>query len=210
MNFLTLVNEVLSELDVPAVTTLTGSTGMPKRTMSWVNRTIFDIYNRSNDWGFRESSGTFSTVAGTGTYSLPSTVDLDSLKTLFRQSDQVPLQYVDYENWDGLGGLSGLPGYYSVFQNLILLSPVPSQVTVIGFRYQLNPVNLANDSDLPVIPAKWHHVIVDGAAYRAKLFLGDDDFREQLARYEQGIKRMIHHNRDYLNRENGIRPESLE
>ncbi|MBY0451220.1 MAG: hypothetical protein K2X01_11410 [Cyanobacteria bacterium] len=207
MNFLEIVNEVLNELDTPTVSTLSGATGLTKRVMNWVNRTISDIFNRSNDWAFREATGSLTTVAGVDTYSLASTVDVDSFKTLVLRDTKIPLTYLDYEDWDQRNSTSGIPGCYTIFQNQIILSPKPDKAYTLDYRHQVKPVKLVNDTDTPIIPDKWHHVILDGSTYRAKLFLNDEDFRDQQALYEQGIKLMLSHNRDFLGRESGMKME---
>lgn len=207
MNYLELVNEVLSELDTPTIATLTGATGMTKRVMRWVNRIIFDIFNRSNDWSFREADSFLNTVAGVDTYSLPfEWTDMDSLKSVTLQSTNTPLHYIDYEDLDR--SRSGMPVCYSVFKEQLILSPIPNSVVTLRYVFQLKPKNLVLDTDLPYIPEKWHYVIVDGAVYRAKLFLNDEDFRDQQALYEQGIKLMQAHNRDHLGRETGMQMEA--
>jgi hypothetical protein len=38
--------------------------------------------------------------------------------------------------------------------------------------------------------------------------LNDEDFRDQQAQYEQGIKLMLAHNRDYFGRETGMQMEA--
>jgi hypothetical protein len=207
MNYLELVNETLSELDTPTIATLTGATGLPRRVMRWVNRIIFDIFNRSNDWSFREGDGFLNTVAGVDTYDLPfEWVDPDSLKSVILQATNIPLHFMDYEDLDR--SRSGMPLCYSVFKNQLILSPKPNGVFTIKYTYQVKPKNLVLDTDQPYIPEKWHYVIVDGAVYRAKLFLNDEDFRDQQALYEQGIKLMQAHNRDQLGRETGMEMEA--
>jgi hypothetical protein len=208
MNYLELVNEVLSELDTPTVATLTGATGLPKRTMRWVNRIIFDIFSRSNDWSFREATGILNTVAGVDTYSLAANVDVDGFKSVVVRESKSPLHYLDYEDWDQRNSITGLPGCFTIYQNQIILSPSPDRVYTLDYKFQVKPTLLVNDADSPIIPEKWQYVLVDGAVYRAKLFLNDEDFRDQQALYEQGIKLMLAHNRDYLGREPGMQMEA--
>lgn len=208
MNYLELVNEVLSELDAPGVTTLVGASGITKRAMGWINQVIFDIYSRSNDWSFREASTTLSTIAATAAYNLPSTVDTDSIKSLTRQNGQTPLQYIDYETWEELAAHSGIPNAFTLFQNQLFLYPIPDSAYTLTYRYQRNPVRLVNDTDTPAIFDKWHYVIVHGAAYKAKLFLNDEDQQDQRVIYEQGVKKMLNHNRDMLGRVTGMNPEN--
>lgn len=208
MNYLELVNEVLSELDTPTVSTLTGAIGMPKRAMRWVNRIIFDIFSRSNDWSFREATGILNTVAGVDTYGLAVNVDLDGFKSIVVRESKTPLHYLDYEDWDQRHSITGLPGCFTIYQNQIILSPAPNKVYTLDYKFQVKPTKLVNDVDSPIIPEKWQYVLVDGAVYRAKLFLNDEDFRDQQAQYEQGIKLMQAHNRDYFGRETGMQMET--
>jgi hypothetical protein len=160
MNYLELVNEVLSELDTPTVATLTGATGLPKRAMRWVNRIIFDIFSRSNDWSFREATGILNTVAGVDTYSLAANVDLDGFKSLVVRESKTPLHYLDYEDWDERNSITGLPGCFTIYQNQIILSPAPDRVYTLDYKFQVKPTPLVTDADSPIIPEKWQYVLI--------------------------------------------------
>lgn len=206
MNYLELVNSVLREVDAPTVSTLTGATGLVKRVMGWVNQAISDLFMRSNDWMFREASGSFMALAGEAEYVLPDNVDLNGIKTLYLEQTRTPLKYVDYENLKH-SSASGIPQRYSIFSNKIILSPTPGDSFSVIYHFQASPAPLINDTDTSLIPPLWNYTIVDGASYRAKVFLNDDDYRETLARYELGIKKMLSHNRDYFERRLGMSPE---
>jgi hypothetical protein len=206
MNYLELVNAVLREIDVPTVSTLSGATGMVKRVMGWVNQSISDLFMRSNDWMFREASGSFVAQPGETEYVLSEHVDLNGIKALYLQETKARLKYVDYENLRSSSVL-GMPQRYSIFSNKIVLSPAPAQPFSVVYHFQASPVVLTEDSDTSTIPSLWDYTIVEGASYRAKVFLNDDDYRETLARYELGIKKMLSHNRGYLERRLGMSPE---
>jgi hypothetical protein len=208
MNYLELVNEVLQELDAQPVATLVGATGLVRRAMTWVNRTMVDIASRSNDWSFREAETTLNMTPNVAMVALPNTVDADTIKTVADAATGVPLASVDYEFWETLSLASGPPLVYSLFSQQLLLYPTPTQAGSLVLRYQLNPVKLVNNTDLPLIPEKWHHVIVSGAVFYGKLFLSDPDYKDQFILYEQQIKSMLSHNRDGLGRHPGMMPEA--
>ena len=83
MNYLTLVNSVLNELNEVELTTTTFSTSRGVQTMvkNVVNKAVNDIYNSEIEWPFLIENKTESVSAGTQEYSLPSDfrkVDWDS------------------------------------------------------------------------------------------------------------------------------------
>ena len=83
MNYLTLVNSVLNELNEVELTTTTFSTSRGVQTMvkNVVNKAVNDIYNSEIEWPFLIEYKTESVSAGTQEYTLPSDfrkVDWDS------------------------------------------------------------------------------------------------------------------------------------
>ena len=82
-NYLTLVNNVLNELNEVELTssTFTSSRGVQTMVKNVVNKAINDIYNAEIEWPFLISTQTEDIVAGKQEYSLPSDqrkVDWDS------------------------------------------------------------------------------------------------------------------------------------
>ena len=83
MNYLTLVNSVLNELNEVELTATTFSTSRGVQTMvkNVVNKAVNDIYNSEIEWPFLIENKTESVAAGTQEYNLPSDfrkVDWDS------------------------------------------------------------------------------------------------------------------------------------
>tara|TARA_R110000765_G_scaffold416302_2_gene518073 strand:+ start:610 stop:1701 length:1092 start_codon:yes stop_codon:yes gene_type:complete len=87
MNYLTLVNNVLNELNEIELTstTFTSSRGVQSMVKNVVNKAINDIYNSEIEWPFLIATQTDSLVAGTQEYSFPSDfrkIDFDSFMLL--------------------------------------------------------------------------------------------------------------------------------
>ena len=74
MNYLTLVNSVLNELNEVELTATTFSTSRGVQTMvkNVVNKAVNDIYNSEIEWPFLIENKTESVSAGTQEYTLPS------------------------------------------------------------------------------------------------------------------------------------------
>ncbi|MBX2861182.1 MAG: hypothetical protein KTR14_08100 [Vampirovibrio sp.] len=219
MNALQLVNEVLMNLDAEEALSLDSAQGITKRALSWVNTAIAHIFNQSTSWSFREGRGTLSTVQGQEAYTFASTVDVDSIKFINYADTGQPLRYLDYEEWFKRYHLFGYapsdlnlqerPGCYTLIEQQLLLWPIPDQAYNLEFGYQKNPEILGADTDTTAVPDKWHPLIVQGALYFGKLFLGDPDATAQAVILNKGIKDMLSQNRRYGGRTPGLRPDGL-
>tara|TARA_R100001129_G_scaffold185256_2_gene172766 strand:- start:22110 stop:23201 length:1092 start_codon:yes stop_codon:yes gene_type:complete len=87
MNYLTLVNNVLSELNEVELTssTFSSSRGVQSMVKNVVNKSINDIYNSEIEWPFLIGTQTDNLVAGTQEYDFPSDfrkIDFDSFMLL--------------------------------------------------------------------------------------------------------------------------------
>ena len=88
---------------------------------------------------------------------------------------------------------TGVPqSWYRSGETQIAVYPANAAATLI-VRYLQNPADLAADGDTPVLPSRFHDVIVDGAVVRA--YKNRDNFeavkplREE---WERGVRQMIH------------------
>jgi|TARA_R100000093_G_C1942913_1_gene72952 hypothetical protein len=72
VTFLTLVNDVLRELNEVEITDVSTTSGFTKYVNTAVNRAIRDIYNEEIEWPFAVETKTDATVTGQQDYDLPS------------------------------------------------------------------------------------------------------------------------------------------
>lgn len=142
-----------------------------------------------------EGSYDFSTVAGTAKYPLPA--GWARLREMWDTSRNVPVHAVGLRDIDS-GGLppQGPPSYYALDGVNMHLWPTPDGIYPLELRYWVLPGPLVNDTDVPVIPANWHHLLVRFATaecYKCEDDLAtgqawEQDFEKYLALFEAEVK----------------------
>lgn len=212
--YLQLCNKVLERNDLNTVSGVT-DTSQPLLTQvkNFINDVIIDIINASLDWSWREATGTLSVLAGTITYSLPSTVDIDGIKS-FKYSDTFqPLNYLSYNEFDQdlfaynydlylntTQQTLARANIFTIVGNQIILYPTPTANATLVYRYQQIPSELAIDADTPIIPVKYQNIIVYGASAMLRNFLGNNAGSiADTTLFSDGLQRMLGHNRKYIN-----------
>jgi hypothetical protein len=75
--------------------------------------------------------------------------------------------------------------------NDIIFSPIPDAAYSVKYEYYMYPADLLNDTDVPTIPYRYRHVIVDGGMYYAYMFRDNiESARVSFQKFEAGMKRM--------------------
>jgi hypothetical protein len=87
-------------------------------------------------------------------------------------------------------------GYDNSNRWTFTLDPFPDEVLNLEIRFKKKPTSLSGDSDVSVIPEKWHStVMIDGALYRGLEYVrtSDEDKRAEIKQgvFENGVQRMI-------------------
>jgi hypothetical protein len=81
-----------------------------------------------------------------------------------------------------------------VFQTTSLewgITPPPDQDYEIVYEYFRVPVDLQSATDVPSVPERFRHVIIDGAMYHAYMFRSNEQAANLAkAKFEEGLKRM--------------------
>jgi len=73
----------------------------------------------------------------------------------------------------------------------IIFVPIPDAAYSVKYEYYMYPADLTNDTDVPTIPFRYRHVIVDGAMYYAYMFRDNiESARVSFQKFESGMKRM--------------------
>ena len=207
-NFLGLVNDVCRRLnEEPLITSnFSGATGFYSATKEFVNSAIRDINQLEYNWPFNHTSTELELEAGVNKYNMPAeakVVDFDSFRlvkdTVLNVSPRKlkQIQYNDYlTNWineeykDADQG--SLPQYVFMTQGAEFgVVPMPNEDYTIEFEYFVFPADLVAGTDVPSIPERFRHVIVEGAMYYAYMFR-DNPQSAQLARanFEDKLKAM--------------------
>lgn len=176
-------------------------------TLTTLKRYINDVYrdvNRRMPWPFTEARDTFNLTDGGRTIDVsvasPTIFKIRSVaaKMSTGSNEQFRLlQPITREEYEALEDeiTEGTPRFWSYEDgnDTLVLAPIPSYTLTDGLRvrYSKNIDDLSASSDTPVWPAEYHHVLVDGAAW--KWFDQEDDLRAGQYRgyFENGVRRMI-------------------
>lgn len=188
MNYLQLVNRARTECGVSggALVTTSGQTGEAARFTSWINAAYVDIQTSKEDWEWMRSDVTFNLVAEQYSYT-PTEAGIGSTfanwkRNSFRCSspgenygDEQLMNYMDwstfrdYYQYGTMRTTYSRPVVASVKPNKDLaFGPAPDQIYVIDAEYYTKPVELANDTDEPSLPERFHLMLV----YRTMMFYG--------------------------------------
>lgn len=213
---LQLTNTVLLQVDYQkgSVTTITEDL-MSQRALAALNMAYEEIVNHCHFWSWREVTNTLSLVIGTTDYTLPTTVDIDTIKDVRDSSTDENLIYVPSSEFYRLkesllqvsSGGSEYPRYYTLEDSKLKLLYTADTAGTLKYQAQLVYTALAVDGDEPIIPQKYQNVLTLGGVYYLKLFLGDQDQDKQYLLFQKGLTRMLTHNKRYGGHVQGMRLE---
>lgn len=69
--------------------------------------------------------------------------------------------------------------------------PMPDKAYELEYEYYMEPVDLVSATDVPSIPERFRHVIIDGAMYYAYMFRDNIEMANiSQSKFENGIKNM--------------------
>lgn len=184
----TLYPAVASATDRPSITRL-------KQFINDAQREVCGMHN----WAFLFRESSFPTVVSQQT---AYTVDAGAQDIWFMtiQSLQLKLIWMSYDEW-----VYTSPGKYTGFSNSqpvnyipappdtdndlqYYLFPAASAVWTVNYGYQLAVSNMTADADIPVVPARWQHLIVALAKAKCYELFGDGS----ADRYERVMKYYLH------------------
>lgn len=208
-NYLELVNNVCRKLNEVELTSeqFPTATGFYSHVKDGVNAAIRDINQTHYEWPFNHVVAEEALSAGTSRYSYPSdasTIDFDSFRikedATFGNStvrlapityDQYLQQYVDQEYSDD-DSKRDVPQYVAQAPSFeYVVAPAPKEDYEIVYEYYRIPVDMELYSDVPSIPERFKHIIVDGAMYHAYMFRGNEQSASMAkSKFEEGLKRM--------------------
>jgi len=208
-NFLELVNQVNRRFNEVELTSASFATakGFYGSAKDSVNAAIRDVTQSHFEWTFNHANKEETLVAGTTRYAIPnSTSSIDYNSFRIKKDDALGnattklnvLTYEEYlkrfvdQEYTTDTGTRGLPLYViQAPSEEYLVSPAPDQAYTLVFEYYTIPTDLSLYSDVPTIPERFKHVIIDGAMYHAYMFRGNEQSAAiSKQKFDEGIKRM--------------------
>ena len=205
MTYLELCNAVLRELNEVEISSVASTRGIQSAVKDFINKAQKDIINSEVEWPFTYSTGTITTVAGTGEYSLESdlkTVNEDSvvlnpgtdksLKLLeFVSYDEYNKSYLSSNSDPNDGHLGEPDKFYITPDYKIGLYKEPDKAYNITYEYYATHTDLSSNTDTPTITERFHDVIVNRAKYYAYMLRSDLQSAQLAERdYKEGLTRM--------------------
>lgn len=208
-NFLDLVNEVnrrLNEVELTS-TNFASAVGFYAHNKDAVNAAIRDINHTHYEWPFNHVVAEETLSVGITRYSFPSdanTLDFDTFR--IKESSALAnattkLRIVSYEDYletsvgqeysEEAAGRE-VPAYvFHAPSNEYGVSPAPDKAYNIVYEYYRIPVDLESSTDVPNIPERFRHVIIDGAMYHAYMFRSNEQAANLAkAKLDEGVKKM--------------------
>lgn len=208
-DYLSLVNEVNRRLNEVELTSsnFSSATGFYAHNKDAVNAAIRDINHVHYQWPFNHVLAEDTLVAGTVRYSYPADANAIDFDTFRIKEDAVlgnttqklkPIVYEDYLNryvdqeYSTSTSIREVPKF--VFQTPSLqygvVSP-PDKAYTLYYEYYKFPLDLDLYTDVPTIPERFRHVIVDGAMYYAYMFRSNEQAATLAkSKFDEGVKRM--------------------
>jgi len=208
-NFLGLVNDVCVRLNEEPLTeaNFNNVDGFYTAAKMYVNAAIRDINQLEYNWPFNHNTTELYLDAGINRYQYPAeakVVDLDSMRIVPDaalgvqasklnqiQYNEYIKRYIDEEYKSADQGAVPTKVAMSQAREFVFV-PSPDKEYEVQFEYFIYPVDLVNPTDVPTIPERFRHVIVDGAMYHSYMFR-DNAQSAQLAdnKFKEGIKSML-------------------
>lgn len=217
MNYLQLCNAVLRELNEVELTNVSATRGIQSAVTDFVNKAQRDIINSEVEWPFTIQNDSDTTVDGQRLYAFEA--DAKTLKWstfTVQETASLPekrLSYISYDEYLDLYHESdtnpdssgeGLPEYvYHTPDNKYGLSPTPDKATyTVRYAYYATNTDMVINDDTPVIPDRFHDVIINRAKYYAYLLRSDPQAAQFSDRdYAAGLRRMrveLINRKDYM------------
>lgn len=208
-DFLGLTNDICRRLNETELTSaqFPVALGVYSQLKDSVNAAVRDINQSHFTWPFNHNYDQITLTAGQMRYPLPANAkytDFDTVrlerdlalgvtaKRLTQLSyDEYVSRYIDQEYLTNVAQGSA-PEYVVRSQDGdIIVAPMPDKAYSIKYEYYMYPADLVNDTDVPTIPYRYRHVIVDGGMYYAYMFRDNiESARTAFQKFEAGMKRM--------------------
>lgn len=208
-NYLELTNALLRSLNEVELTSgnFLSAKGFYSHARDAINNALRDINQAGQDWPFNHVEQTDVLSDGVSRYAFPADaakIDFDSFRikedTTFGNNtvrlevityDDYLKKYVDMEYSTDTSRLGVPTKVCHAPSDEYIVVPPPKEDYELVYEYYRIPVDLVNPTDVPYVPERYKHVILDGAKYHAYMFRSN----EQAAgiakgKFDEGLKRM--------------------
>ena len=172
-----------------------------------INSSIREIMQSAQQWPFAIVTETQTLAVGVGVYSLPadaSSVYWDSfyLKQLSSAAnrptalpvityDKYLTQYRPSEDMNGSSGYMAPARVYQTQEMKFGVNPLPDAAYEVEYKYWSYAPDLSDSADVPVIPDRFKHVIIDGAMMYLMMFRSNEQSASiHRDKFQDGIKMM--------------------
>jgi hypothetical protein len=207
-NYLELVNQINRRLNETELTSsnFASATGFYAQCKDAINASLRDINQHEFNWPFNHVEQEDVLSSNVTRYPFPhdaKLVDFDSFRIKEDSSlgnattrlgvlayEEYLDKYVDQEyNTNGRSGVPQMVAHGPALE--YLLTPEPDKAYTVVYEYYRVPVDLELYDDVPAVPERFKHVIVDGAMHYAYLFRGNSqDAMVAKQKFDEGIKNM--------------------
>ena len=209
-DYLSLTNEVCRRLNETELTSSNFATanGFYSQVKDAINAAIRDINQKHFSWPFNHNTDDITLTAGELRYPLPENAkytDFDTVRILRNASldlnearrlkqlsyDEYVDRYIDQEGeTDATKGT--VPEYIVRSQDGdLIVAPMPDKAYTIEYEFFMIPADLDTYDDVPTIPFRFKHVVVDGAMYHSYMFRDNlESATLSLRKFEDGLKQM--------------------
>lgn len=179
MNYLDLCKRVNDLVGFQGVVTSTDTTGYQKVLTGSVRDAWEDIQRYRQEWDFMRGHRQVNVGPTANYYTLDTLWGVDSedlsqwLHVNYDKDRLIQLSYDTYESMD-FGEESYKPQYYAIdpVTKGLHISPVDAVYT-LDVYYIRELQTLVNNSDIPVLPERFHMAIVYGAVVKLSTFVGN-------------------------------------
>jgi hypothetical protein len=208
-DYIGLVNEVNRRLNEVELTSgnFSSAKGFYSQIKDSVNASLRDIYQTHYEWPFNHVIAEETLSAGETRYAFPNdtgSIDFDTFRikedaTFGNATSKLSvISYEDYleraidqEYGDNTSKRQIPTSVFHAPGSEWGVTPPPDQDYEIVYEYYRVPVDLESATDVPSVPERFRHVIIEGAMYYAYLFRSNEQ-AANLAKlkFEEGLKRM--------------------
>lgn len=184
MSFLDLQNELIS---VPAARF---KETQRASVMRWLNLAYAKLWVL-DDWTFRQATGSPTVTAGSSTVGSVPTDFSNSLG--FWRADGCELNYLKprafYNRYAGQT-TTGKPSDFTVVNGAVSVGPVSNETATYTLLYGRAAPELDDDGDVPLIPDKFHYLLVHGATIVGLVQEQDFTYQFQAGQWQEGVQTM--------------------
>jgi hypothetical protein len=141
-----------------------------------------------DDWPWLQTSENISLTAGDGSYAPHAS--WTRTKQLYITNFE-PLVMISLAEINEITS-QGQPEYYHIYDEEILVRPIPTVAATLIHQYIAKETALSADGDTPVMPSMFHYAIVAFACYLAQLRQGRQELAQiELRAYNDWYRRMV-------------------